>query len=391
MKDQNQSKVRDLFADSAHESAKIEKLNLMYYYRESHDSDESLDEYLQKKSEEKMRGSEAEGIIEKITSRFNSPDQEATEKECKDRSHLEGHMFFDFVNKLKDTLDGDKIEYILTADTELASTSEDQQPSIESELWERSGTLSSYIRKDDDYATNFSGYRSVRWIITSNKILVFTPSHRRSNITEDSEWLLATEVTFQDIEEVEYYYHKQGKNVLITTEGCALRATFYTSCESKSDIESAIDYIGTEAELEPRLESSRNMDPHAWRDIKHDLFNRKEQVKHWNLQLNNQEGIKWGIERRLDLSDIKQSRQAHESARGRSPPVNIGDVEKMGVIDFTTHHQKGLQAVCEVENFKIFVQDIPQNLEVGDILSAKIVSYGNKKTSANAIFEKDHN
>lgn len=376
----DQKKVHDLLAGSKSESANIDKLHVLFYKREFSDYDESLDYYLQKENQK----SNNKNIIEKIAGKFSLTSDEERRDGSEEQSSLENQMFSDFINKIGDNIDGNQIHYIFRAELGLETTSKEELPSIKSELWENKSLIGSTkkIQEKGHYILNFGNY--ARLIITNEELVLFTLDCKIPNITKDSEWVLATEISFEDIEEVVYYGERSSK-VTITTENYKLSGLFMTA-EPQSETKSAIDYIGNKAELEPRLELSGNMDYHLFHSIKDEMFKRKSQVQQWKLYPENEKGVAWGIERKLDISNTSESKRAHEEATKRSPPVDIGDVEKMGIIDLTTHHRKGPEAVCEVEGFKIFVQNIPSSLEIGDVLSAKIVSYGRDKTSAKAVF-----
>lgn len=99
-------------------------------------------------------------------------------------------------------------------------------------------------------------------------------------------------------------------------------------------------------------------------------------------------GIAWGVEMRSDISEIKDSKESHDKAKNRTPPVDIGDISKTGVIEITTDHRNEKQALCEVEGFKIFVENIPESLTVGDVIRSKVVSFNRGRSSAKAIFEE---
>ncbi|NGM70022.1 RNA-binding protein [Natronolimnobius sp. AArcel1] len=83
----------------------------------------------------------------------------------------------------------------------------------------------------------------------------------------------------------------------------------------------------------------------------------------------------------------RESRKRHEEAQQRDPPVDIGDTHTVAVHEFTEHHTGETQAVCKVEGFVVFVEDIPADLEVGDTLEVKILSFNRGHTSATATFQ----
>ncbi|QFU82794.1 TRAM domain-containing protein [Natronorubrum aibiense] len=88
-----------------------------------------------------------------------------------------------------------------------------------------------------------------------------------------------------------------------------------------------------------------------------------------------------------DRSAAQQaSYERHKDAQEREPPVDLGDVRQVAVHEFTEHHSGERQAVCKVEGFVVFVEDIPAGLEVGDVIEIKILSFNRGHTSASATF-----
>jgi len=85
-------------------------------------------------------------------------------------------------------------------------------------------------------------------------------------------------------------------------------------------------------------------------------------------------------------SDRRQSKKAHEAAQEREPPVEIGETYDFGITDFSTHHTGEEVAVGKVEGFVLFVEDIPKGLSEGDVIRAKVLSFNQGKTSADATF-----
>ncbi|MFP9191880.1 hypothetical protein [Natronosalvus vescus] len=85
-----------------------------------------------------------------------------------------------------------------------------------------------------------------------------------------------------------------------------------------------------------------------------------------------------------DLDDISRSWQAHQDAREREPPVDIGEEVRLGVLELETHHSGDRRAVGKVEGFVVFVQDVPKHVSEGDILRAKVMYFNRRKTSASA-------
>ena len=85
-------------------------------------------------------------------------------------------------------------------------------------------------------------------------------------------------------------------------------------------------------------------------------------------------------------TDKRRSRQAHEAAQQRVPPVEIGGTYEFGVIEFTDHHSGNQVAVGKVEGFVLFTEAIPNAVTEGDIIRAKVLSFNTGKTSATAKF-----
>lgn len=83
-------------------------------------------------------------------------------------------------------------------------------------------------------------------------------------------------------------------------------------------------------------------------------------------------------------TDRQKSYERHREAQDREPPVDIGDVHEAAIHEFTDHHSGERQAVCKVEGFVIFVEDVPNGLEVGDVLELEVLSFNRGHTSATA-------
>ncbi|MXV63537.1 RNA-binding protein [Natronorubrum sp. JWXQ-INN-674] len=80
----------------------------------------------------------------------------------------------------------------------------------------------------------------------------------------------------------------------------------------------------------------------------------------------------------------QESFERHKAAQERDPPVDIGDVRQVAVQEFTEHHSGEQQALCKVEGFVVFAEDVPPGLEVGDVIEVKILSFNRGHTSATA-------
>lgn len=84
--------------------------------------------------------------------------------------------------------------------------------------------------------------------------------------------------------------------------------------------------------------------------------------------------------------DEERSRRAHQKAVNREPPVDIGETVTVGIKEFKSHYSGKQTAVCKKEGFVIFVEDCPESVDVGDRISARIVSFGRGQTSAEAVY-----
>ncbi|MFC7229027.1 hypothetical protein N0B31_16600 [Salinirubellus salinus] len=87
---------------------------------------------------------------------------------------------------------------------------------------------------------------------------------------------------------------------------------------------------------------------------------------------------------RRRTSDASESQRAHEAAREREPPVELGETYEFGVTEFTDHHSGARVAVGKVEGFVLFAEDVPDGVEVGDVIRAKVLSFNRGRTSADA-------
>jgi Predicted RNA-binding protein, contains TRAM domain len=90
--------------------------------------------------------------------------------------------------------------------------------------------------------------------------------------------------------------------------------------------------------------------------------------------------------RRRGSGDAAESQRAHEAARERPPPVEIGATYEFGVTDFSDHHSGDRVAVGKVQGFVVFTEDVPSSLSTGAIIRAKITSFNRGNTSADAIY-----
>ena len=85
-------------------------------------------------------------------------------------------------------------------------------------------------------------------------------------------------------------------------------------------------------------------------------------------------------------SDARESRRAHEAAQERDPPVEIGGTYEFGIVEFTDHHSGDRVAVGKVEGFVLCTEDVPDHLSAGDVIEAKVLSFNDGGTSADATF-----
>ncbi|OYR39615.1 MULTISPECIES: TRAM domain-containing protein [unclassified Halorubrum] len=84
--------------------------------------------------------------------------------------------------------------------------------------------------------------------------------------------------------------------------------------------------------------------------------------------------------------EARESKRAHEAAQEREPPVEIGETYEFGVTELTDHHTGAEVAVGKVEGFVVFAEDIPSDLSTGDVIRAKVLSFNEGRTSADATF-----
>ncbi|RQG98579.1 TRAM domain-containing protein [Natrarchaeobius oligotrophus] len=85
-------------------------------------------------------------------------------------------------------------------------------------------------------------------------------------------------------------------------------------------------------------------------------------------------------------SDRAESRQRHRNAQKREPPVDVGDVHAAAIYEFSDHHTGERHAVCKVEGFVVFVEDVPDDLEATDVIEFKVLSFNRGYTSATATY-----
>ena len=82
----------------------------------------------------------------------------------------------------------------------------------------------------------------------------------------------------------------------------------------------------------------------------------------------------------------RESKDAHDAAQQRDPPVAIGETYEFGVTELTDHHSGREVAVGKVEGFVVFTEDIPSDIAKGDVIRAKVLSFNEGRTSADATF-----
>ncbi len=85
-------------------------------------------------------------------------------------------------------------------------------------------------------------------------------------------------------------------------------------------------------------------------------------------------------------SEARESKRAHDTARERAPPVEIGETYEFGVTELTDHHSGEEVAVGKVEGFVLFTEDVPGDVGKGDVIRAKVLSFNDGRTSADAMF-----
>ena len=89
---------------------------------------------------------------------------------------------------------------------------------------------------------------------------------------------------------------------------------------------------------------------------------------------------------RSPSAEARESKQAHEEAQQRDPPVEIGETYEFGVIELTDHHSGEQVAVGKVEGFVVFAGSIPASVGEGDVIRATVLSFNQGRTSADARF-----
>ncbi|OYR80149.1 hypothetical protein DJ71_15445 [Halorubrum sp. E3] len=89
---------------------------------------------------------------------------------------------------------------------------------------------------------------------------------------------------------------------------------------------------------------------------------------------------------RAPSADARESKRAHEAAQERDPPVAIGETYEFGVTELTDHHSGEEVAVGKVEGFVLFTEDIPGDVGKGDVIRAKVLSFNDGRTSADATY-----
>lgn len=87
-------------------------------------------------------------------------------------------------------------------------------------------------------------------------------------------------------------------------------------------------------------------------------------------------------------AEARKSARAHADAQDRDPPVALGETYEFGVHEFTTHHSGESIAVGKVEGFVLFVEGVPGDVQVGDVVEATVLSWNDGRTSADATFER---
>ncbi|MES3160037.1 MAG: hypothetical protein PPP55_00525 [Halorubrum sp.] len=98
--------------------------------------------------------------------------------------------------------------------------------------------------------------------------------------------------------------------------------------------------------------------------------------------------VSFAVVRRLrgSSTDARESKRAHDAAQERVPPVELGETYEIGVTELTDHHSGKEVAVGKVEGFVIFTEDIPSDVTEGDVIRAKVLSFNQGRTSADATF-----
>ncbi|MFB6140150.1 MAG: hypothetical protein ABEJ26_06920 [Halosimplex sp.] len=93
------------------------------------------------------------------------------------------------------------------------------------------------------------------------------------------------------------------------------------------------------------------------------------------------------VVRRRRSTGETASKRAHDAAREREPPVEIGETYELGVAEFTDHHSGARIAVGKVEGFVVFTEEVPDSVSEGDAIRATVLSFNRGHTSADATYE----
>lgn len=240
-------------------------------------------------------------------------------------------------------------------------------------------------------------------VVTGESIHIFSSDIRyKAGTMCYQDWSHATTIDFEDVVEVFHGSVCTGGTssanmfrlqIVTKRQKILFERPTYQDRPKDFDVPDVAKYIATEAGLDTSYPVEGRVNQEIVKKDKHPR-------KSWDQSFPFERG--WGIEKRTWENDVdkshgseieteqrqemEESRKAHVEATKKQPPVEIGHKDRMGIIDFDTHHSGERQPVGEIQGFKIFVTNAPEKLEIGDIIEIKIMSYNPGKTSAKAIY-----
>lgn len=131
-------------------------------------------------------------------------------------------------------------------------------------------------------------------------------------------------------------------------------------------------------------EKEKEMTQEAREEVKKEL--KEEEI---SKELKEEIKEKYRLEEKAkEEVDVEQSWEAHKEAMKRDPPVEIGDEVELGVEDLEHHHSGKITAVCRKGGFYIFVNNVPEDIQEGDVIRGSITSFGRDGNTAQATFKR---
>ena len=232
---------------------------------------------------------------------------------------------------------------------------------------------------------------------------------QKSNLTEDIQ--INGEVKFETESSHSEYFHLGWVNSEWNPAREKNELNWKYNCISPEEILNKDDLDLTISQIEQKIEETINKaedvneqymgstaeksDTEELRQMRRDLISKVGKLKEIYYIIKNKEielaqktarkiGDEENSKDERNLVDIQASQRAHKEAKSREPPVEIGEVVKFGIIEFTTHHSGEEHAVGRVEGFTLFTMDVPETKEVNDVIKAKILHFNRNKQSATA-------